>query len=466
MRRALLHLILLCAASTAAAEVPPLRAPIGEMVEGIACASNPTQTYTLYIPSTFTNDRRWPVLLVFDPRGRSLLAAELFREAAETYGWIIISSDNTRSDGPMEPNTIALQALWPELHTRLPADFNRIYAAGFSGGGAVAYALSKSTREVAGIVACGARHFPEILKGNDVPIFAVAGNTDFNYHEMHQVDAFLDKQDNPHRLVIFDGSHTWMPPLVAREAVEWLELVAMQRGLRDLDPELVESLYAAELKTAQTLESEGRPLEASRRFREMERTYGGLRDTSDLRRAADEIERDPEYKRQLKEFKRWHAFERRYLEEMNRQLAELRNAEITPPVSQMARIFRIEELKQRTLQPGVEGMTAQRALNFLTTGLSFYLPRDFIAAGQYGRLAASLELALQVHDDNSIWWYNLACARARLGHEESAMEALEQALDLGFSRFDLLAADPDLDPLRDREDFMAAVSRVTARTPR
>ena len=104
------------------------------MVEGIACDSDPTQTYTLYIPSTYTSDRRWPVLLVFDPRGRSLLAAELFREAAETNAWIIVSSDNTRSDGSWEPNLVAIQALWSEVHTRMPADFKRIYATGFSGG--------------------------------------------------------------------------------------------------------------------------------------------------------------------------------------------------------------------------------------------------------------------------------------------------------------------------------------------
>ena len=33
------------------------------------------------------------------------------------------------------------------------------------------------------------------------------------------------------------------------------------------------------------------------------------------------------------------------------------------------------------------------------------------------------------------------------------MEALGQALDLGLSRPDLLATDPDLDTLRDRGDF-------------
>jgi predicted esterase len=453
MRNFFAFLVVVCTAIFAIADVPPLKAPIGEMVEGIACATDPTQTYTLYIPSSFSKDRRWPVLLVFDPRGRSLLAAELFREAAETYGWIIVSSDNTRSDGPWEPNSIALQALWPEIHTRLPADFDRIYAAGFSGGGAVAYVLSESTREVAGIVACGARHFPENFKDNDVPVFSTAGNTDFNYHEMHDVDEFFDDRDNPHRLVIFDGAHTWMPPEVAREAVEWLELVAMQRGLREPDPKLVESLYAADLKTARTLASEGRLLEAARRFSEMERTFNGLRDTGELQRAGEEIKRKPEHKRQRKELKRWNAFERQYLGEMNLQFAELRTAEIIPPVTQMALRFRIDELERRALQPGVEGVTARRALNSLTTGLAFYLPRDFMAAEQYDRLAVSLEIAVQVRDDNPVWWYNLACARARLNRGELAMEALERALELGFNRKELLDSDEDLDSLRDRDDF-------------
>ena len=90
MRHIFLCSFLLCASVSGAAEIEPLQVPIGEMVEGITCHSDPTQTYTLYIPSAYTSDQRLPVLLVFDPRGRSLLAAELFRDAAETYGWIVI----------------------------------------------------------------------------------------------------------------------------------------------------------------------------------------------------------------------------------------------------------------------------------------------------------------------------------------------------------------------------------------
>jgi len=95
MRNALVALILVVASSPAIAEEPPIR---GGLVEGVKCGSDPTQTYTLYLPSVYDSERLWPVLLVLDPRGRSVTAAELFREAAEEYGWIILSSNNTRSD--------------------------------------------------------------------------------------------------------------------------------------------------------------------------------------------------------------------------------------------------------------------------------------------------------------------------------------------------------------------------------
>jgi predicted esterase len=444
--------------SASVAEVSPITAPVGEMVEGIACASDPTQTYTLYLPAGFEPDRKWPVLLIFDPRGRSVLAAELFREAADAYGWILVSSDNTRSDGPMEPNVVALRALWPEVHTRLPAQFDRIYTAGFSGGAAVAYVLSRSTRDVAGIIACGGRFLPDDLEGNDVAIFSTAGDTDFNYLEMHRVDEFLAEQGNPHRLVIFEGSHAWMPPSLAGEAVAWFELLAMKNDLRPTDSDFVSSLYAEDVAKAEELEGGDRLVAAVRRYREITATYGGLLDTAAASDAARRLGKSAELRRQQKELKRWKSFERDTLQQMNRQVYELRNSEIVPAAARLARGLRIDELNRRKLEPGVEGVTARRVLNALSSLLNFYLPADFSASGQYDRLAVSYELAVRVREDNATAWYNLACARALLGREDSAVEALERAFEHGFDRGELVATDPDLDSLRDREDFKALLA--------
>jgi poly(3-hydroxybutyrate) depolymerase len=164
----------------AQAATPHATLPLGQLVEGMRCESDPSQTYTLYLPSAYTPARRWPALLIFDPRGRSVVAAELFREAAEAHGWILVSSNDTRSDGPMDANTKAVQALWPEVHLRYASDPRRIYASGFSGGGMLAYELGRSTDSLAGVIASGLagltlRHRIEFAS------FGAAGDTDFNY---------------------------------------------------------------------------------------------------------------------------------------------------------------------------------------------------------------------------------------------------------------------------------------------
>jgi len=458
MRASILVLVLLVTVTAAAGDVPPLRAPVDELAENISCVSDPSQSYTLYLPPGFTTERRWPVLLVFDPRGRSVVAADLFREAARDYGWIIVSSNDTRSDGPMEPNVKALNALWPEVHTRLPADPRMIYAAGFSGGGAVAYVLARSTHEVAGIIACGARFLPDDLEAINAPVFSVAGDTDFNYLEMKQVDAFLAAQGNAHRFESFAGPHSWMPAFVASEAVGWLELEAMKSGLRARNPELVELLYTKDLEAAEALTAEGRELDAARSLRATERTFAGLRNTSAVTQRAEQLEASPAYREQLADEKRWDAFEAAYVRETGATLARFRVSEISPPVKQLGRELHISEMLRRETKSGIEGLTARRALQAPYTALSFYLPRDFLAEKRWGHLATALETALLIHQDNPVAWYNLACARAQTNHPRAAVEALQRALEEGFDQTDLLESDPDLDPLRNRDDFKAVVT--------
>src|SRR5205823_9977456 len=86
----------------------------GVLVERVPCPSDPSQTYSLYLPSGYTTARRWPLLLVFDPGGRGARAAGVFRDAAERYGWIVAASENSRN-GPWEPTRRAIQAMWPAL---------------------------------------------------------------------------------------------------------------------------------------------------------------------------------------------------------------------------------------------------------------------------------------------------------------------------------------------------------------
>jgi predicted esterase len=453
MPRLLICLFIASVAGSTADEIPPLEVPLGEMVEGIACHTDPTQTYSLYVPSSYRGEQRLPTLLVFDPRGRSVLAAELFRDAAETYGWILVSSDNTRSDGPWEPNMRAIQALWPEIHTRVPVDTQRIYATGFSGGAAVAAFLARTTGGIAGILACGGRELEDQLEDGGVAVFATAGDTDFNFVEMYRLDEFLARKGSPHRLVVFAGSHSWMPSSVAREAIEWFELLALRDAKVSRAPELVDSLFAADLAEARGLASEGHLINAARRLREMERTYDGLHDTSTATEIADSLEANDQYRRQRKALTRAIGYEDACIARWSNELALFKNAEVPPPPRQLVGSLRLQDLKKRSTNHDADGLAARRCLNSLYAQLSYYLPRDDMPRQRYAHAATAYELSLEIRDDNPVVWYNLACARAQLRQKSAAVAALARSIELGFYDPKLLANDTDLDPLRKRQDF-------------
>src|SRR6266446_10869238 len=83
----------------------------GLLEERVKSATDTSQTFALYLPPGYSTERRWPVLFVLDPRGRALLGLKRFQDGAARLGWVVLSSYNTLSDGPPEPNVAAVNAM-------------------------------------------------------------------------------------------------------------------------------------------------------------------------------------------------------------------------------------------------------------------------------------------------------------------------------------------------------------------
>src|SRR4051812_25825246 len=207
----------------------------GTLVEHVSCPTDPSQTYTLYLPSTYAPTLKWPLLLVFDPGGRAARAAEVFREAAERFGWIVAASDNSRN-GPWEPTLRAVNAMWPALLGGYAVDERRVYTAGHSGGATVAWMIAQQSRQIAGVIGSG-QPDPglETGKRGSFAWFGTAGRADFNFIEVKEIDARLAKSHATHRMEIFEGRHEWPPVDLTFRALGWFELLAMRDGRQPRD---------------------------------------------------------------------------------------------------------------------------------------------------------------------------------------------------------------------------------------
>src|ERR1700749_2442491 len=95
----------------------------GTVIEKLVCANQPDQAYSLYLPSAYTPDRQWPILYAFDARRDGKGVTKRFKQAAETFGCIGVSSLGGECDveghRPIYGNLASRRALWAYTHARL-----------------------------------------------------------------------------------------------------------------------------------------------------------------------------------------------------------------------------------------------------------------------------------------------------------------------------------------------------------
>lgn len=259
----------------------------------IAAQGPPAASYAVFVPSQYRSDRAWPLLMAFHPAARGQAFVDLYREAAEDYGYIIVASNISRN-GPWAPSLQAATDMARDAGARFSVDPKRVYTTGFSGGGRVAMQLALQSGTIAGVIASGAG-FPDarVRKTVTFDVAGTIGYADFNYTELRALDRGVS---SPHRVFYFDGGHTLPPAAVARQALEWLELRAMIRGLRPRDEAAIERWWRARLGE---VESRTEPEAIAAGLSELAEDFGPVRDTRDVANRAAAMLGSPEVKRAL-----------------------------------------------------------------------------------------------------------------------------------------------------------------------
>src|SRR3954469_24320852 len=108
-----------------AARVRAQDLPRGTIIDDVKCAGEPSQSYALYIPSTYSPDRSWNLLLAFHPGARGRAMVEKYRDAAEQYGYVVAGS-NTSRNGPWSVSDAAVRAMSADVGQRFAIDVNRL----------------------------------------------------------------------------------------------------------------------------------------------------------------------------------------------------------------------------------------------------------------------------------------------------------------------------------------------------
>ena len=265
----------------------------GVIVDDVKCATDGSQSYALYLPSNYSRDRGWSLLMAFHPAARGRAMVEKYQAAAERYGYIVAGS-NTSRNGSFAASAAAVKAMSTDLGQRFAIDASRVYLTGMSGGARVALMVALGSKGIAGVIASSAG-YPDSKPRASVPfpIYGTAGTEDFNYLEMRLLDRRLT---SPHRLAIFDGGHTLPPDEIALDAIEWMELQAMKSSLRPKDDALVARWFE---KRQQRIASADGAAAAVPLLEALVDDFKGLRDVAAETSRVKELSSQPDVKKAI-----------------------------------------------------------------------------------------------------------------------------------------------------------------------
>jgi predicted esterase len=337
----------------------------GTIVDPVVCASDASQTYALYLPSAYSADRKWSLLLAFHPAARGRQMVETYRAAAERYGYIVAASNNSRN-GPYAVSAAAARAMGNDAQQRFAVDARRIYLAGFSGGARFSTGIALGSTDIAGVIASSAG-FPDSLPRDSAkfPIFGTAGTEDFNYIEMRLLDRALT---TPHRVVVFEGGHTLPPPPVAMDAIEWLELQAMKSSAKPRDEPLIDQLLG---KRQQAMTASTSSAATVHLLQELASDFGGLRDVAGFVARAAELSKQKDVKSALSRERAEDDAEARQVGDVFALEAALRDQE-----RRMESLGRLRDALQRLARQAnadtdsTDRRRARRLLRTITSGIS------------------------------------------------------------------------------------------------
>ncbi len=418
------------------AQVAPSPFPAGKVIPKVVCSADSKQSYALYLPSTFSPTRKWPIIYLFDPLARGEVAVEAVRAAAEKFGYIVVASNNSRN-GPMADSTAAANAVWHDTQERFPVEEQRRYLAGMSGGARLVTAIALSCDGCAAGVIANAAGFPidkPPQRNMKFAYFGAVGNADFNYGEFVDLRKKLEDAGAQYRIRIFDGQHGWAPPEVWLEALNWMDIRAMAAGSLPRDPARIQQTADEELARARDLQAKNNLLAAVRQYQSLVRDFKGLTDVSAAESSLAELAKNKGVKAEEKQEASALEQQARISEPFAEQMQAIASGD-SDNVDLNALKHDFADLKKRAdsapKSDDLKALVVRRALGGLVIA-AYESGQHSMEGKDYRAALAYFDLAAAGSANPAFAHYQRARAYAMLGNRKGTLAELRLALAAGF----------------------------------
>ena len=278
----------------------------GTVTDNLLVNDSLSETFAIYLPRNYSNEKSWPVFFVFDPEGRGKSVAQLFRQPGEEQGYVIVASNKINSKDSLLNNLKAGTRLMSRVFNLFSVDKNRIYTAGLAEGAEVSSAIPAVYNNIQGVLAVGDiwLNADPLKKDEKFSILGLVGARDFRLYKMKESIRFLGKKGNNASLYKFDGTHQWPDSNIISNALGDFTLQAISKGLIPRDLTLVESLYQKEIEAAEALRRSLQLFKSYELLDKMKDKYALFDKKDDLKDRQKNLRHENFFKEQRREYSR------------------------------------------------------------------------------------------------------------------------------------------------------------------
>jgi hypothetical protein len=407
---------------------------VGKVIDAVTCTADVSQSFALYIPAK-SNKEPMPIVYCFDPHGAGSLPVKKYKSLADTYGFILVGSNNSKN-GNEWPRT---QSIWSTLlndtKKRLPVNTNRMYACGFSGGAKVAGFVALNDPEIKGVIANGAGLPDETQAGNfNFSFTAVTGEGDMNMTELVAVSNALDKTSTKHRIIFFNGKHEWAPEQTMNIAFAGWQFDAMRQQLIQKNEAFIKDYTARSKKSVEADIKSNQLLKATNECTLSAALLEGLTDQANwFKQKMTSVEGTAAYQQQQQARQQLLAREEEMKEQYVQQFQQ-------GDINYWSKT--IGDLQSKAKATTAEGAMYQRLLAYLS--LAFYsFSNQLINSNQNSQAQYVVELYKMADPTNSEAWYFSAILHARSNQGQQAESDLQKAVSCGFNDKTRLQQQPE-----------------------
>lgn len=200
----------------------------GTILDKIVSQTNSAINFNVYCPNKSDGQTSLPVVYFFDPHADGKLPLEKYKALADEFHVFLVGCNSSENGMSMEQSLTAANAMISDCRNRLPVNERLQIISGFSGGSKVACITAMKNHSLSGLIACSGSVYEDNAFSDSLNIVAMAGQKDFNYHEMTSFNKAVSA--NPHIFIETDNTHEWPPADAMRMAFQFELLMAVKQN--------------------------------------------------------------------------------------------------------------------------------------------------------------------------------------------------------------------------------------------